>query len=241
MYPHHVRMNQILNTVADETIMGEVNRIESGFNFMTDAAFQDSNIRARKDGDPHGAIGDLGWYCIRFGQLVFGKLGSKAVSAQVLDYSLTKDGVPLDCTAVVSFENGKSLWLNCGFKNHFRQHFQVCGTAKSILIDDLVLPTKAPNHFVLTTSGLTDFAVLTFHNREVVEAKMAPAHEVLMWKKFAVLARTVDQSTGDDNKWAGDSAQIAEANRLAATTYENQRIVDALMKSIDGDKSVISL
>lgn len=244
MYPHHARTQQILDTVANGSIMGDVNRIETGFNFMTDAAFQETNIRARKDGDPHGAIGDLGWYCIRFAQLVFGALGSKAVTAQVMDYELTKDEVPLDCTAVVQFENGKSLWLHCGFKNHFRQHFEVCGTSKSILIDDLVLPTRAPNHFVLTSSGLTDFAVLTFHDRQVVEAESAPAHEVLLWQKFSILTRAIDETTSIESNgcgWSGDSAEILEANKFAVTTLENQKIVDALMRSIAEGKSVVSI
>jgi predicted dehydrogenase len=104
MLNHHGRTDSVLECAADEEKMGSVNRIEASFTFMTDAAFQESNIRARKDGDPQGCVGDLGWYCIRYAQLVFGKLGSKVKSAQVFENTNTKHGVPFDTTYVVRFE-----------------------------------------------------------------------------------------------------------------------------------------
>jgi predicted dehydrogenase len=104
MFAHHGRTDSVLECVSDEHKFGTVNRIESSFTFMTDAAFQESNIRARKDGDPQGCVGDLGWYCIRYAQLVFGKLGSKVKSAQVFENANTKHGVPFATTCIVRFE-----------------------------------------------------------------------------------------------------------------------------------------
>jgi predicted dehydrogenase len=111
MFPHHKRTRDILEYVADEKV-GHVNRVECNFTFMTDDAWQDDNIRARKDGDPHGCIGDLGWYCICYGLMVFSKLGSNPKSAQVVDFEVTKHGVPLDATCVVRFED-VSAKLRC--------------------------------------------------------------------------------------------------------------------------------
>ena len=34
--------------------------------------FFKSNIRASSSGDPLGCLGDLGWYCVRFGLFAFG-------------------------------------------------------------------------------------------------------------------------------------------------------------------------
>ena len=110
MFNHHGRTDSVLQCAADEEKIGIVNRIESSFTFMTDAAFQESNIRARKDGDPLGCVGDLGWYCVRYAQLVFGKLGSKVKSAQVFENVNTKHGVPFATTCVVRFE-GVSVQL----------------------------------------------------------------------------------------------------------------------------------
>jgi predicted dehydrogenase len=118
MFNHHGRTDSVLECVADEEKFGTLNRIESSFTFMSDAAFQESNIRARKDGDPQGCVGDLGWYCIRYAQLVFGKLGSKVKSAQVFDNTNTKHGVSFDTTCIVRFE-GVSVQLVLSLVNDF--------------------------------------------------------------------------------------------------------------------------
>ena len=109
MLPHHERTRLILDCVTDEAKVGRVDRIETNFSFLGGDDFDGSNIRTQKDGDPQGCIGDLGWYCIRYGLMVFGKLGSKAVNARVLDWTLNKHGVPVDATCVVRFEHVSSL------------------------------------------------------------------------------------------------------------------------------------
>jgi hypothetical protein len=103
MFPHHPRTTKILDSLSE---IGQVNRIQASFSFLAHQAFLDgSDIRARKDGDPHGCIGDLGWYCIRYALVVFEKLGSKVESAQVVDFEVNKHGVPIDATCVVQFQN----------------------------------------------------------------------------------------------------------------------------------------
>ena len=47
-----------------------------------------------------GCVGDLGWYCIRMGLLVFGK---DATDAQVVRCQLTKEGVPFEADCLVHF------------------------------------------------------------------------------------------------------------------------------------------
>lgn len=107
MFPHHKRTEDILQKYVtnDGSLLGSIRRLDANFTFMTDEGWEDSDIRAKKDGDPQGCIGDLGWYCIRFGLMVFDKLDSKVTSAQVVDYTMNKNGVPVDATCVVKFEN----------------------------------------------------------------------------------------------------------------------------------------
>lgn len=111
MFPHHQRTRDILECVASTTTttsssIGNVDRIEVDFTFLASQSFLDgSDIRARKDGDPHGCLGDLGWYCIRYALMVFESLGSKVLNAQVVDFELNKHGVCIDATCVIRFEN----------------------------------------------------------------------------------------------------------------------------------------
>ena len=108
--------------------------------------------------------------------MVFESLGSKVLNAQVVDFELNKHGVCIDATCVIRFEQKKSLWFHCGFKTAFRQYFEICGEKKSIIIDDLVLPAKQPVSFTLKSSGLTDNALLTFHDIEIVPTVSGPVH-----------------------------------------------------------------
>jgi predicted dehydrogenase len=102
MFPHHNRTKAVLDCIVDEEKIGTIDRVEANFTFLTDPTWQDRDIRARKEnGDCLGCIGDLGWYCIRYGQLVYGKLGVKAISAQVVDFVLTKHG---ETTNISGFE-----------------------------------------------------------------------------------------------------------------------------------------
>ena len=54
--------------------MLKVQRVHSSFSFRGDNAFLTNDIRVSSKLEPFGALGDLGWYCIRFGLLAFSGL-----------------------------------------------------------------------------------------------------------------------------------------------------------------------
>ena len=112
---------------VDNTI-GEVNRIECNFTFLADEEFiNGGNIRARNGrgiggggngGDPQGCIGDLGWYCIRYGLLVYKAMYNNiidstqvVISVQVVHYELNQYNVPIDATCYVKFQNVRFLFV----------------------------------------------------------------------------------------------------------------------------------
>jgi hypothetical protein len=61
--------------------------------------------------------------------------------------------------------------------------------------------------------------------------------EVLLWKNFAKLARYIDAAPGagssKSTEWAGESELAKEANGLVSMTLMNQKVLDALMESIE--------
>jgi predicted dehydrogenase len=105
MFPHQKRTNDVLVAITEESKVGKVDQIECNFSFMGGEGFDDANIRASKEGNPHGCIGGLGWYCIRYALMVFGKLGSVYKTSRVVDFKLNKHGVPVDATCVVQFDD----------------------------------------------------------------------------------------------------------------------------------------
>jgi len=104
MFPHHPRMRAILNEVSENEVYGSIHRVQAHFTFFADQEWERRDIRASASGDPQGCLGDLGWYCIRFGLMIFEKLGFSPQTAQVVDVSKTNEGVPLDATCVVRFD-----------------------------------------------------------------------------------------------------------------------------------------
>ena len=104
MFVHNPRFKQFLECVTNESLFGEVRRINSSFTFCGDEEFFKSDIRVFKDGDPLGCIGDLGWYCIRSAVLLYCQhQGLAPTSAQVIHYSLTDSYVPIDAQCLVEF------------------------------------------------------------------------------------------------------------------------------------------
>jgi hypothetical protein len=61
MYPHHSRTPDVVACARDEAHVGKVDRIETAFSFLGDESFFKNDIRTKKDGDPLGCLGDLGW------------------------------------------------------------------------------------------------------------------------------------------------------------------------------------
>ena len=69
------------------------------------------------------------------------------------------------------------LWFHCGFRTGFRQTFEICGSKKFLIVDDLVLPRHAPTKYILKSSSLTKYDLITeFDEQHVVEetSKVGP-------------------------------------------------------------------
>ena len=104
MFVHHPRTKHFVTSVPNP------NRVH--FNFTFDASgggnFFKNDIRLKKDGDFMGCVGDLGWYCVRMGLLVFSScdanaLKGMAIDARVVRYQLNEEGVPIEAECIVTF------------------------------------------------------------------------------------------------------------------------------------------
>jgi hypothetical protein len=52
-------MREVLD---DGHTIGQIRRIDAGFSFNTTEELFNANIRAQSRLEPHGCLGDLGWY-----------------------------------------------------------------------------------------------------------------------------------------------------------------------------------
>ena len=66
MFMHSRRLERMAEALGDGKSVGQIKRIQSAFCFRAPEEFYATNIRAHSSLEPHGCLGDLGWYCIRF-------------------------------------------------------------------------------------------------------------------------------------------------------------------------------
>ena len=108
MFVHHPRTKEFVTSIHNP------NRVNFSFSFDGGDDFFRDNIRVKKDGDFMGCIGDLGWYCVRMGLLVFTGCNSEQLNeivtaVHVVRYQLNGEGVPFDADCMVHFSQVSHL------------------------------------------------------------------------------------------------------------------------------------
>lgn len=137
MFMHGKRLPLLRSTIDDGETVGELRRIASQFSFAAGDDFLKNNIRVSTALEPLGALGDLGWYNIRFALFVMKYRMPAKVSGRLLT---EHQGVPLEFSGELFWENGVSGSFYCSFNTELQQWAHVSGTKGSIAVSDFVLP-----------------------------------------------------------------------------------------------------
>jgi predicted dehydrogenase len=225
MFMHSQRLQRLRATLLDAQQTGPIRRITSTFAFYGDEAFRRHNIRTKHQLEPHGCLGDLGWYNIRFTLWAMDYQLPREVVAHT-HTALTGEGssgsVPGELSAELFFANGASASFYCSFLTEIQQTAVISCERGHLLLEDFVLPFYGSE--VGFTRHQHDFSAdgCRFHMRrrsrqELVEEYAdgeATAQEVNMVRRFAELA----DSGRTDPSWG----QIAMAT---------QRVLDACAAS----------
>ena len=142
MFDHGKRINAVSEQVRAATL-GQLRRIQTHFSFTGDAEFQSANIRTDSVLEPHGCLGDLGWYCIRFILWASGFRDPLEVSGRTLT-RLSREGsddwVPGEFSGELVFEGGLTAGFFCSFCTANQQLATLSGDSGYLTIDDFVLP-----------------------------------------------------------------------------------------------------
>jgi predicted dehydrogenase len=240
MFVHNSRTGHLLEYISREAAFGKVMRINSEFTFRGDEDFFDNDIRTTKNGDPYGCIGDLGWYCVRLAQIVFKKVDCGTVTrAQTTFWELNEEGVPIDAQCMVFFRNEGAdndideqvLSFHCSFIHPLQQRVSIIGTKQSLEMVDYVIPREGSSSWCVHGQDLTVNDEYCVRSSDMVEVPCGSVQEVLMWRNFSKHCRAVER----------DGWQAEDANVLSAISLQNQKIVDALMESIEQNGKPIRL
>ncbi len=138
MFMHSKRLPLLRSAIDDGETVGQLRRIASHFSFAAGDDFLTNNIRVSKEMEPLGALGDLGWYNIRFSLFAM----KYAMPTKVCGRILTEhaSGVPLEFSGELFWPVGVSASFYCSFNTELQQWAHVSGTKGSIGLRDFVLP-----------------------------------------------------------------------------------------------------
>lgn len=101
--------------------------------------FLRGDVRVLPDCDPLGALGDLGWYCVRASLWAFGYQQPTSVAAHA-GAVFNAAGVPLHVGATLLFPCGGRAHFECGFDRALVQRLEVGGAAGTLQLADFVIP-----------------------------------------------------------------------------------------------------
>lgn len=142
MFMHSARLEKI-RAELDSPNFGQLKRITSAFSFRGDEAFFENNIRMNSALEPFGALGDLGWYCIRLALWTMKEELPTHVTGRILREAAGKDSpapVPTEFSGELLFANGVSSSFYCSFDSADEQWAILTGTEGVIRLEDFVLP-----------------------------------------------------------------------------------------------------
>ncbi|EPY31210.1 oxidoreductase-like protein [Strigomonas culicis] len=189
------------------------------------------DIRMNPEMEPMGALGDLGWYCVRFmlhamkfamPTAVVGRIVERAPNGAILSFSGELTFVDEETKAPVTGSFFSSF--TCAAQNEF----VLAGTTGTIEAPDLILPlTSAPTQ-VTIVRHVMEARGINFHvgrEEEVVAVPKEKGHdqETQMWRDVAACLRR-DES-------GALVAREDEAAKWFRVAWMTQCILDKLLES----------
>jgi len=132
-YWTHSDRTKILQQHFGET--GGIKTVSTKFTWLID---DPNNIRRNLTTEPLGAIGDLGWYCVRAILFGFGyELPDKVFGTA---FYTSQDTPNSSLTGLMWYNDGRSAHYDCTFGESTRQWMELAGNNGSIYVDDYVVP-----------------------------------------------------------------------------------------------------
>ncbi len=235
MFEHSRRIAGVAESLRSGERFGQLRRIQTHFSFNGGDDFSQSNIRANSQYEPHGCLGDLGWYCVRFTlRLMNGELPI-AVSARCLQSfgdGVSAHSVPSEFVGELVFSRGVTAGFYCSFLTANQQTALVSGSNGYVSINDFVLP-----FYGVQSTWTENTHVLEIDNCRWNFGRHSQEHGV------------AEYSSGEPNSQEVEMvrtlSEIAITNQLkpqfAEISLNTQRVLDALRKSAAAEGSSVKM
>jgi len=221
MFMHSPRLAKIREALDDGKSVGRIRRISSAFSFYpADRNFFQDNIRTDGALEPAGALGDLGWYSIRFALWTLNWQLPQSVTGKILSQSSAAGGrtpSPTEFSAELFFGDDLSVSIYSSFLAGRQQWVHVSGQEGWLRVPDFVHPLNSyepafeVNERLITTNG----EVKCPAGVDPLPQGHATAQDTRMFRNFAdqIFSGTLN---ADWSMWALKTQQVLDACLEAA-------------------------
>ncbi|KAK6130629.1 hypothetical protein DH2020_035604 [Rehmannia glutinosa] len=230
MWMHHPRTAKMKEFLLDSSLFGELKSVHSCFTFAVDKNFLENDIRVKPDLDALGALGDVGWYCIRSILWAADFELPKSVLA-LRGAVLNSAGVILACSASMQWEDGKTATFHCSFLANLTMDLSVVGTNGTLRFHDFVIPFEENKASFLTSvkSGFTELVTGWEPKPSEHTVSTDLPQEAHMVSEFSRLVGSIKfDGAKPETKWPTFSRKT-------------QLVVDAVKTSIDRGYEVVEV
>lgn len=234
MFVQHHRVTSFLNCVLVEKF-GNITEIEAKLNVN----YQDAKFVGVTEMLPAESVADvcikrLARYCVLISVLLLNRAGSAPVACKIESQTSRKDNQVCSVSGYVLFTGDRMLRFEVGFTSLTltRQILEVQSHDRYATMTDFVIPHPdgLANYRVYEKAHNPKTGKLEVVGGEALDVLSGPPQGVMMWRRFAQLARAVEQGGYDSPKAAG-------ALELANITIQTKVILLALLKSAETKES----
>jgi predicted dehydrogenase len=235
MYMHSTRLPKMKEVLRDGTTVGEIRRVTSQFSFRAPDAFLSDNIRVSSQLEPHGCLGDLGWYTIRFSlwaldyQMPHSVVGRMHAQHGRAD---SPEGVPTEFSGELYFANHVTAGFYCSFLTEHQQWANVSGSKGYLELNDFVLPWFGNEWAFRGENPRFDLSGCEFrmerHSRDYRGAEYSHSHETAQETN---LFRTFSQLVNEKRRDA----------HWPTIALQTQQVMDACLQSARRGGAMVEL
>ncbi|KAG9153107.1 hypothetical protein Leryth_012368 [Lithospermum erythrorhizon] len=221
MWMHHPRTTQMRGFLSDAHRFGQLKAVHSVFSYLGGDDFLKNDIRVQPDLDALGALGDVGWYCIRAILWANDYEMPKAVTAW-REPEYNEAGVILSCGASLRFEDGKQASFYCSFLSNLTMDISALGTRGNLRVHDFVIPFQenVGPFYVTANSGWVGMSIGCDPPPTEHLIKTDIPQEALMVMEFSKLVENI-KANG-----------VAPERKWTSISRKTQVVVDAVIASI---------
>jgi len=231
MWMHHPRTAKMKQLLSDEQRFGGLNSVHSTLTYLADDDFLKNDIRVNPNLDSLGALGDIGWYCIRAILWANDYEIPNTVTA-FRDPTYNESGVILSCGASLNWKTeGKFATFYCSFLSNIFMDIIALGTKGNFRVHDFVIPfnEKVGSFYAVDNSKWADLSL--GHGPEPREFKITTdrPQEALMVGEFGRLVAKIR------------SGEAKPGNKWSVISRKTQLVIDAVLASLKNDSVPIEV